>query len=88
MKKNHPWYSIVMNGADLLAVIPEGKNVEAAIFEAARKTGLENLNNVQVFHKCELAYEAFEGDVIVYRSKKDGDLVDVEGIPCLYALYR
>jgi hypothetical protein len=84
--KNDPLYAIAMNGQDLLTVIPQGKSVKMSVMTAARAAGIDDYSGIQVFFNCELKDEAFEGDLVVYRSKRTGDLVDVNGIPRLYAI--
>jgi hypothetical protein len=86
MKKFDPLYVVAMNGQDLLTVIPAGKSVKTSVLDEARKAGITDYSGIQIFFNCELRDEAFEGDTIVYRSKKTGDLVDVDGNPRLYAI--
>jgi len=79
-------YVVAMNGQDLLAVIPRGKSVKASILSEAHKAGITDYSEIQIFFNCELKDEAFEGDLIVYRSRSKNDLVDVHGNPRLYAI--
>jgi hypothetical protein len=88
MKKCNPLYVVAMNGQDVLAVLPKNMGVNATVLAAAKTAkaaGITDDSKIQLFN-CELCDEAFEGDAIVYRSKKTGDLVDVNGNPRLYAI--
>jgi hypothetical protein len=86
MKKSEPLYVVVMNDQDLLAVIPAGKSVKHTVKSAIEAAGITDYSKIKFFLNCELRDEAFEGDAIVYRSKKTGDLVDVNGNTRLYAI--
>jgi hypothetical protein len=86
--KNDLLYTIAMNGRDILAVIPrgQGRSVKATIQAAVDKAGITDYSGIQIFLNCELKDEAFEGDLVLYRSKKTGDLIDARGNPRLYAI--
>jgi hypothetical protein len=88
MKKHDPLYVVAMNGPDIITAVPKVMGLNAAILAVAKaveKAKIADTSNVQLL-TCEIRDEAFEGDAIVYRSKKTGDLVDVDGNPRLYAI--
>jgi hypothetical protein len=73
-------YTIATVNAILIAVTPDGGDIEAAIREEEERAGVAfDRSEIRIFEGCTLTDEVEDGDEVVYRGHTYGHLTDEQG---------
>jgi hypothetical protein len=73
-------YTLAILEPMLIAVVPDGSNIEAAIRDEEGRAGIEvDRSKLRIISGCTLTDEVEDGDEVVYRGTTYGYLTDAEG---------
>jgi hypothetical protein len=73
-------YTLAILEPLLIAVVPDGSDIEAAIRDEESRAGVDiDRGSLRIISGCTLTDEVEDGDEVVYRGTTYGYLTDAEG---------
>jgi hypothetical protein len=74
------FYTIATLGPMLVAIVPEGDDIETALREEEERAGVTfDREGIRVFEGCTLVDEIEDGDEVIYAGSAYGFLTDEKG---------